>query len=60
MRPNPRTQPTGRGGPELRSAHRHLRTMRNAGLCGRGHDRPQLMRISLGRCNPDGYRCRPL
>ena len=36
MRPNPRMQPT----------------RRHVGLCGRGHDRPQLMRISLGGANP--------
>jgi hypothetical protein len=36
--PNPRMQPTGRRCPGLRPGAAPLRTLRNEGLCGHGHE----------------------
>ena len=48
--PNPGTQPTGRGGPELLGAPRSQWPFRGSvNLCGRGLEGLQLMRKSLGR-----------
>lgn len=48
MLPNLRREPAGRNRPGSAWALRPLRMKRNGGLCGRRHDRPQLMRTSLG------------
>jgi hypothetical protein len=49
VRPNLRMQSTGRRGAELRSGGALLdRHYGSEGLCGRGHEGPQLMRKSLG------------
>ena len=42
-------QPMGRRCPRSARAQRPVGTRRNVGLCGRDHDRPQLMRKPLGR-----------
>jgi len=47
--PNPRMQPTGRMGAELRSGKRSVSALWNEGLSGRRLEGLQLMRISLGR-----------
>jgi len=50
--PNLRMQPTGRSAPSSARALIADGDQWNVGLCGRGHDRPQLMRKSLGRHAP--------
>ena len=50
LRPNPRMQPTGRVGPALHPGAALLEASSGgAGLCGRGLEGLQLMRMSLGR-----------
>jgi hypothetical protein len=50
--PNPRMQPTGRMGAGRRSGAGLLeRHQGSIGLCGRGHESPQLMRTSLDSTN---------
>jgi hypothetical protein len=53
LRPNPRMQPTGRGGPEFPAGAALLGASQwNVSLYGRGPDGLQLMRKSLGRLQP--------
>ena len=46
--PNPRMQPTGRSVPSSARVLIAAGDQWNVGWCGRGRDRPPLMRISLG------------
>jgi hypothetical protein len=49
MLPNPRMQPTGRGGRRSARAYSSPRPIKGSvGLCGRGYEGLQLMRQSLG------------